>query len=413
MATARTQDVVFNSYIGYDYSLSLDSKLGCNLANTPIIQTYPTAPTTSKGTYIFTDSSGNAKILTAGGTNDKAGISLDVCSSTSAPYSVVSANKNGLTAKELTAYDGTNTGKLSTTALLFNGVNYKTIIEDNSSQIITINGTTIPTINDRINAEEVKSSQIDSRLITNEALTSLHTTQIAGLSAVDVTELAKISDLEAVDTVLKSRLNVIEAKQPIITSLPIFHVPSVYADSTGRIDYIPAAVSAITPYSGFYYKNVINQKVNWYIQPDVGMTVGDLKGIMLNFYNISAITGLGCPFVAVYTKIDSLTPNAASWYKSRKTFSVEYTATTTINTSYALLANLKSLPYDPLAYGHTKVTATSIPGNDKGPFADSEQILFYSIGTASNSAAGLFEFIASKFTVLTAKSTQEFAFQQL
>jgi hypothetical protein len=42
-----------------------------------------------------------------------------------------------------------------------------------------------------------------------------------------------------------------------------------------------------------------------------------------------------------------------------------------------------------------------------------EQILFFSIGTASNSAAGLFEFIASKFTVLTNKSTQEFAFQQL
>jgi len=84
-----------------------------------------------------------------------------------------------------------------------------------------------------------------------------------------------------------------------------------------------------------------------------------------------------------------------------------------INTSYALLANLKSLPYDPIAYGATKVNATTIPGNDKGPFVDSEQILFFSIGTASNSAAGLFEFIASKFTILTAKSSQEFVFQQI
>ena len=77
MATARTQDVVFNSYIGYDYSLSLDSKLGCNLANTPILQTYPTAPTASKGTYIF-DSNGSTKILSAGGTDDKTSITLDV-----------------------------------------------------------------------------------------------------------------------------------------------------------------------------------------------------------------------------------------------------------------------------------------------------------------------------------------------
>ena len=143
------------------------------------------------------------------------------------------------------------------------------------------------------------------------------------------------------------------------------------------------------------------------------MTVADIKGLMLSFYNISAITGLGCPFIAVYTKIDSITPNAASWYKSRKTLCVEYTSTTVPNTQYALLANLKSLPYDPLAYGHTKINATTIPGNDKGPFSDSEQILFFSIGTASNSAAGLFEFIASKLTVLTDKSTQEFAFQQL
>jgi len=369
MATARTQDVVFNSYIGYDYSLSLDSKLGCNLANTPIIDTYPTAPTASKGTYIFADN-GSTKILSAAGTNDNASISLEVCSSVSAPSSVLVANKNGITAKELTASDGVNTSKLTTTNIIFNSTDYKALIDT-------------------------------------------HTTQIANLAAVDVTELAKISDLEAVDVTLKARLTVIEAKQPIITSIPIFHVPSVYADSSGRADYIPASVSAVTPYSGFYYKNALNQKVNWYIGPDVGMTVGDIKGIMLNFYNIAATTGLGCPFVSVYTKTDTVTPNAASWYKSRKTFSVEYTAPTTINTSYALLANLKSLTYDPLAYGHTKVTATGIPGNDKGPFADSEEILFFSIGTASNSAAGLFEFIASKFTVLTAKSTQEFAFQQL
>lgn len=412
MATARTQDVVFNSYIGYDYSLSLDSKLGCNLANTPILTTYPSAPTTSKGTYIF-DSNGSTKILNAGGTDDKTGITFDVCSSVSAPYTVLTANKAGLISKQFAVLDGGVTSVLSKDGIFFGGLNYKVRIDGNTSDIQTINTVTVPGINDRLDAEEVKSTQLSDRIDGNDSLIALHTQQIANLAAVDVTELAKISDLEAVDVTLKARLNIIEAKQPIITSTPIFHVPSVYADSTGRIDYIPASVSAITPYSGFYYKNVVNQKVNWYIGPDVGATVGDIKGLMLNFYNIAATTGLGCPFVAVYTKTDTLTPNAASWYKSRKTFSVEYTSTTTINTSYALLANLKSLPYDPIAYGHTKVTATTIPGNDRGPFADSEQILFYAISTASNSAAGLFEFIASKFTVLTDKSTQEFAFQQL
>jgi hypothetical protein len=412
MTTARTQDVVFTSYIGNDYSLSLDSKLGCNLSNTPILATFPTAPTASKGTYIFSDN-GSTRLLTAGGTNDKASVSLDICSSVSAPYNVLLANKNGVTVKTLTTYDGSNTGRLEPSGLFFNGLNYKPIIDGNTSGIQTINNVTIPGLRDRIDAEEVKSTQLNDRLTTNEALTSLHTSQIANLAAVDVTELAKISDLEAVDVTLKARLKVIEEKQPLIISTPIYHVPSVYADSTGRIDYIPASVSAVTPYSGFYYKNNLNQKVNWYIGPDVGLTVGDIKGLMLNFYNVSATSGLGCPFVAIYTKTDTVTPNAASWYKSRKTYAYDYTASATINTPYALLADLKNLSYDPSAYGHTKVNATTIPGNDKGNFADSEQILFFAISTSSNSAAGLFEFIASKFTILTSKSSQEFVFQQL
>ena len=413
MATARTQDVVFNSYIGYDYSLSLDSKLGCNLANTPIITTYPSAPTASKGTYIFADATGSTQLLTAGGSNDKASVSLDVCSSSTAPYSVLYSNKNGTTSKAFSAYDGSNTGRLEANALLFGGKNYKVSIENNETNIGNILNVIVPGINDRIGAEELKSTLIDNRLTDNEALTALHTTQIANLQGVDVTELAKLVDLDAVDTVLKARLKVIEEKQPIVNTIPIYHVQSVFADSTGRATYIPASVSAVTPYSGFYYKNELNQKVNWYIGPDTGLTVGDLKGLMLNFYNVSATSGLGCPFVACYTKPDAVTPNASSWYKSRKTFAYDYTVSTSANTSYALLADLKSLTYDPIAYNHTKVSATSIPGNDKGPFADAEQILFFSIGTASNSAAGLFEFIASKFTILTAKSTQEFAFQQI
>ena len=412
MTTARTQDVVFNSYIGYDYSLSLDGKLGCNMANTPILATLPTAPTASKGTYIF-DSNGSTKILSAGGADDKTGITFDVCSSVSAPYTVLTANKAGLISKQFAVLDGGVTSVLSKDGIFFGGLNYKVRIDGNTSSIQTINSSTIPNINDRIDAGEIKSNQLSDRIDGNDALIALHTQQIANLAAVDVSELARLSDLEAVDTTLKARLTTIESKQPLIISTPIYHVPSVYADSTGRIDYIPASVSAVTPYSGFYYKNNLNQKVNWYIGPDVGLTVIDIKGLMLNFYNISAVTGLGCPFVAVYTKIDTVTPNAASWYKSRKTFAVDYTATTTINTSYALLADLKGLTYDPSAYGHTKVTATTIPGNDKGNFDDSEQILFFAISTASNSAAGLFEFIASKFTILTSKASQEFVFQQL
>ena len=411
MTTARNQDVVFTSYIGYDYSLSLDSKLGCNLNNTPILNTYPTTNTSSKGTYIF-DDNGSSKILCAGGTNDKSMISLNICSSTTAPYSVLQANKNGVTVKEITAYDGSNTGKLTTTGLFFNGLNYLPRIDDNTTQIINIKNQTIPEINDRLNAEEFKSSQLSDRIDNNDALIALNTQQIANLSAVDVVELAKLSDLDAVDQVLKSRLNVIETKQPVIISIPIYHVKSVYADSTGRADYIPSSVSDVTSYSGFYYKNNLNEKINWYL-PNCNLKVGDINALMLNFYNVSATTGLGCVFYNVYTKMDSVTPNAGSWYKSRKTFSVNYTDSVNTNTAYSLLTNLKNISYDPIAYNHTKINSSTIPANDKGNFADSENILFFAISTSSNSSAGLFEFIASKFTIYTDLCSQEFNFQQL
>ena len=239
------------------------------------------------------------------------------------------------------------------------------------------------------------------------------------MAAVDVTELAKISDLEAKDVIYAARfvvdetkIDVLEKKQPINISQPIYHVASVFADSQQMIDYIPSAVSAVTAYSGFYFKNEVNKKVNWYLPPDKGMKVSDLKGLMLSWYNNSStLTGLAQPFVAVYTKPDSLTPNAASWYKSRRTYCYEYTASAVKGESYSLFANLKSLPYDPVAYGHTKVVASSIPGNDKGSFTDSEDVLFFSVGTASNSAAGLFDFILSKLTLFTDKSSHEFVFQ--
>jgi hypothetical protein len=242
---------------------------------------------------------------------------------------------------------------------------------------------------------------------------------ILNLAAVDVTELAKLSDLKAQDDLFTARfvvdeakIDVLEKKQPIIITQPIYHVASVYADSQQMIDYIPAAVSAVTPYSGFYFKNEVNKKCNWYLAGSSGMKVKDIKGLMLNFYNVAATSGLGCPFFSAYTKPDTITSNAASWYKSRKTFSVEYTSTTTTSTAYNLLANLKSLPYTPIAWNHKKVDAVGIPANDKGTFGDEEEILFFSVGTASNSAAGLFEFIASKFTIFTNECSYEYIFQQ-
>ena len=366
MTTVKSQAVVFQSYLSGDSSFNTDAQLGANLNNTPMLSAIPTTTTTSEGTYLFKSTTGKAQFLNAAGSKADNSIDFINVSTYNAPQVLANLSSGGLSV---------GTARLEPNAIKFSGVDYKSLVDT-------------------------------------------HTQQIAGLAAVDVTELAKLSDLKAQDELFTARfiidetkIDTLEKKQPIIITQPIYHVASVYADSQQMIDYIPSAVSAITPYSGFYYKNEVNKKINWYLAGSAAMKVKDIKGLMLNFYNVSATSGLGCPFFSAYTKKDDITPNAGSWYKSRRTYAYDYTASATASTSYALLADLKSLPYFPIAWNHTKVASSSISGNDKGNFNDEEEIMFFSVGTSSNSAAGLFEFIASKFTIFTSDCSYEYIFQ--
>jgi len=443
-SSVKNQAVVFTSYLSSDSSFNTDSQIGCNLNNTTILQSVPSAVSSSEGTYLFKHSTGKSQILSAAGSKSDSSIDFISVSSSALPKTMANISSTGLTVGNV---------KVESEEIKIGSLSVKSTIDSHTAQISSLTAFDI--------TEVVKNSQLDAidaaltaRIVVSESdivalkakdvshdskisaleyqdvlelgrISVLETDvakakqDILNLAAVDVTELAKISDLEAKDVIYAARfvvdeakIKVIEDKQPIIISQPIYHVASVYADSQQMIDYIPATVSAVTPYSGFYFKNEVNKKVNWYLAGSAGMKVKDIKAIMLNFYNVSATTGLGCPFFNVYTKTDTVTANAASWYKSRKTFSVEYTSATTPSTAYNLLANLKLLPYTPIAWNHKSVSAVGIPLNDKGLFADEEEILFFSVGSSSNSAAGLFEFIASKFTIFTSDCCYEYQFMQ-
>ena len=443
-STIRNQNIVFQSYLSGDLSFNTDAHIGSNLNNTPMLSTIPSAVSASEGTYLFKSSSGKSQILNAAGAKADSSIDFVSVSSSALPKTMANLSNTGLTIGNV---------KVESDEVKIGSLSVKSTLDTHTAQIAGLTNFDI--------LEVVKNEQLDAvdraltaRIVVNESdivalkakdvghdskiaaleyadtlqlgRTSVLETDMAkakqdilNLAAVDVTELAKISDLEARDLVHDARfvvdeakIEVLEKKQPIIVSQPIYHVASVYADSQQMIDYIPASISSVNPYSGFYFKNEVNKKINWYLAGYAGMKVKDIKGLMLNFYNVTATTGLGCPFFTAYTKTDAVTPNGSSWYKSRKTFSVEYTSTTTPSTAYNLLANLKSLPYTPIAWNHKKVDSVGIPSNDKGLFADEEEVLFFSIGTSSNSAAGLFEFIASKFTIFTSDCCYEYQFMQ-
>jgi hypothetical protein len=386
MTTVSKQDVVYTSYLSYDKSFNADGPIGANLENTPILSSLPASGSASKGTYLLKN--GSDSILLSASGSSKGGNIVLAGTSLSSTTTFLTASSGGVVVPQITSQSPNLLGSFSSltpTSLFFtttdatgtHQTDYKALIDTHSSIIATLTG------NDTLEFATLAQLQTE------------------------------VDALVIVDNETKARVTTLENKQPLIISTPLYNVASVYADSSGSVDYIPQALTAVTPYSGFYYKNNLNEKVNWYVQPDIGLTVGDIKLLMLNLYNVSATTGQGIPFISVYTKTDNITPNAASWYKSRKTYMIDYAnVTPTINTQYSLKATLKPVNYTPSAWGHNNLDAVTIAGNDKGSFADSESILFFSIGTSSNSQANLFEFIASKFTVITSSATNEFVFQK-
>jgi hypothetical protein len=368
-STIKNQAVVYQSYLSGDLSFNADSSIGSNLNNTSILSAVPSAISSSEGLYLFKSSTGKSQILSAAGSKSDSSIDFVSVSSSVAPKVLANLSNTGLTIGNV---------KVESDEVKIGSLSVKSTLDAHTEQISSLTAFDIREVA-KISQMDALDVALGSRITINEsdivalkAKDVVHETEIASLkyadtlqlgrtsvletdmakaksdilnlAAVDVTELAKLSDLKAQDDLFTARfvvdeakIDVLEKKQPIIVSTPIYATtPAVYADSSlDCISYIPASLLAVTSYSGIYVQNTANKKVNFYIPPDKSMKVSDLKGLMLNWYNNSStLTGLAQPFVAIYTKPDSLTPNGASWYKSRRTFCYEYTASAIKGESY-------------------------------------------------------------------------------
>jgi hypothetical protein len=120
MTTVKNQNVVFTSYIGSDYSLSIDGALGVGLNNTPILNTLPTTTTSSIGTYFMRDKNAS-KIINACGSGD-GNIHLCTVSSTAQPLVLLQADKDGTTCPSFKSISNGNTMTIDSTSLNFNNV---------------------------------------------------------------------------------------------------------------------------------------------------------------------------------------------------------------------------------------------------------------------------------------------------
>ena len=170
-----------------------------------------------------------------------------------------------------------------------------------------------------------------------------------------------------------------------------------------------------TGYDGWYYKKVlndsINRKINWYLAPDVSMKVSDLHQL---FFELKLINITSCPFITVYTKTDSITPNAASWYKSSRTFEM-LDKSGLVPGSYCCYMKFNAQSPNPVSYAHTirSLTFSDVVANIRGAFDASEEILFFSFGTDSGTAIGNVELICKSVCVQSSKGTQNFIFSNI
>jgi len=185
---------------------------------------------------------------------------------------------------------------------------------------------------------------------------------------------------------------------------------AIYAD--GRPPTAPSSTItqnyAFTP--GWYFKNTTaGYKINWYIGPDVGMTVSQVLGIYMNIFNASTTSNDNTPFLVIYTQPQSGDP---TFYHSKRTYIFNQSVTPTVNTRYNMFMNVSGNCPTPSIYGSTlnNMQLTSVGGGSVGPFSSTELILAFAINTNSVSPVNGVEFAINKFGIMTPTGTTDINF---
>jgi len=185
---------------------------------------------------------------------------------------------------------------------------------------------------------------------------------------------------------------------------------AIYAD--GKIPSAPTSTIINTyAFNGWYFKNTVaSQKINWYFGASSStMTVADVLGLYMYYFNGNTTSNDNTGFITIYTQND--TPSPPNWYKSKRTYIFTQSITPIANTRYCMFTNLSGDCPTPAYYAQTLINMELSPvgSSNVGAFSPTEVILAFTIGSNSASAVNSVEFCVSKFGVMTANGTQEFA----
>lgn len=378
--------------------ISHQGVLASNLSGTTNLtassSNFPSSSTgTSVGHYHYTDASTKSlKFLNASGSG-AGGHEFFVSSSTQAPVKTFSVDTLGLSLDTKIKNSSSNT-ELD---LAFNELR----IKNDLSRVLLVHEALKFIYNDAVNVQ-VNNSPENPNIYFSSA------TNNSQLTATDL----KFDGVSLKTQVETNEDNIAKNKILSTNTFNIYNSSAIYADGKPPLA-IPSTIQNTYAYPGWYYKNTVSGKINWYLPPKTAtFKVSDLLGFYLNLFNLSTTSNDNTLFLTVYTKVDSLTPNHTSWYKSSNTYVI--TDTPTINTSYTFFENASGSCPSPNIYASTLLEMSpSTVNNPRGTYAQTEDILFFSIGTNSASPINSVEFVLRNFGVMTVDGTSEFTFQNL
>jgi hypothetical protein len=269
---------------------------------------------------------------------------------------------------------------------------------------------------------EASSARAAELVLTNALSAEASSARAAELVLTNALS-AEASSARAAELVLTNALSaesasrLAEDKKLLSATSRSIIVPLTTAICGGQA--LPAVMtSAISEvgYDGWYYKKVlndsVNNKINWYLAPDVSMKISDLYQLFFELYLMNITS---TPFITVYTKKDALTANGGSWYKSKRTFEMLDKTNLVAGSNYCCYMKFNSQTPSPVSYSHSvrALTFSDVVANTVGVFDASEEIMFFAFGTDSNSAVGNVEFICKSVCVQSAKGAQNFLFSNI
>jgi len=168
-----------------------------------------------------------------------------------------------------------------------------------------------------------------------------------------------------------------------------------------------ALINAYQYYGWYFINSVALRKIDWYFAPDYQMTVADVKGLYMNYLNITTTSNDNLPFISIYTKPTGTNDAIPGFAHSVAVYIPNFTPTA--GTPFCSFMNISGTQPDPFPYGHQlgSMILSPVQPNPRGEYLPTEEVLAVSVGSASGSSVNQVNFIMSKVGICLEQGNQE------